>query len=397
MKLLTGAIIIISMGLAPSSLGLAPSAVMAGNKKGNAPQKYQGVVNGFGELRNDDVLDLAIVFPSLTQEQILSFDFTSLLAPNEKMSAGPIDTDVPGNTYVPRQRESYGWFPLTIVKDRFSVMLPANSQQELFSMSFQAPFNETVGKARAKAPKNEIIKLASFENFGFESARDWSRVAQPFQTNLGFSRPNTSRISWSRSRLQDRASDLILQLEETPLGRWVMSDMDLDPRNSSALRSTRWSGSKKLLVGRATFNEDDKFLSLLAWVPNLRSSLNLSGLPEALEGIDLAGSSRVVWNPSDKKGFVTLYVERTAQVSKNIFQNFSEVFFNFPNFGEIFKNKSESQTFIQNWVPVEAGKIALDRPLGEKDSVALIFMGGAEMNTPDLKNAEELQVFDLRR
>ena len=364
-----------------------------------APQKYQGVVSGFGDLRNDDVMDLAAVFPSLTDEQILSFDFGSIMAPNEKMSAGPASADVPGNTFVPRQRESYGWFPVTLKKERFTVMLEPGARNELFTMSFRAPFNETVDKARAKAPKNEILKLIQFDNLGFASAKDWSRERQPYQLDLGFSRPNTSRISWSRSRLDSGEGDLVLQLEETPMGRWVISDMSTDPRNTVRLQSTDWDSSKRMLLGRTKFNAENKFQGFRAWVAGVESNVTVSDLPSAMRSVSYDGGSLVSWNPGSHKGFVTLYIEESKQAKKKkekspLGEFLSLPDFEFPDFDDI--AKEPIRTHMQEWVSVEDGNITLDAPLGEKASLALIFLGGAEMNGPELRKAEEFQVYDLK-
>jgi len=360
-----------------------------------APQKYQGTVSGFGNLRNDDVMDLAAVFPSLTQEQILSFDFEAIMAPNEKMSAGPVSADVPGNTFVPRQRESYGWIPLTIVKDSFSVMLEPRSRNELFTMAFQAPFNDTVKRARAKAPKNEILKDISFNDFGFASARDWSRESQPFGMQLGYGRPDTTRLNWTRNALAQGEGELVIQAEETPMNRWIFSDMNFDPKVNTTLRSTNWDRSKKLLAGRMKFGANDKFVSLRAWTPDVAPLVTLRGLPELLNDVRFNGTQSVTWNPDGFDGFVTLYVERKANKAKQSFLTPFEVAFDFPSFGYLFKG-SQDRVTMQEWVPVENGRISLNPPLDNNDSLALIYLGGAEMNQPELSKAEVFQVIDLK-
>jgi hypothetical protein len=139
--------------------------------------------------------DLAVVFPTLSEDQILSFDFTSLFSPNESLKAGPITTDVPGNVFVPRQSERYGLLPVTLAKEKFTLFVEPGLRHELFAMALRAPFSEMVSLARRKAPMVEMIRLVKFGQLGYYSARDWSRE-RSIDLSLNRERPRTTSVAW---------------------------------------------------------------------------------------------------------------------------------------------------------------------------------------------------------
>gem|GEM_PF-1898277 len=360
--------------------------------------KIQGKVDGFGSLPRDDWADAAAVFPSLTENQILSFDFGALLAPDEPMKAGPMSTDVPGNVYVPRQSEKYGWIPVTLEKESFSIYLKAGEQNELFVISVKAPFNEAVRKAREKAPAAEIVKLMKFGKLGFAPAKDWSKERNA-NIALNQSRPKATNLKWTRSKASSSEADIVLNLEETPMSRWLISDLDADPKTSLRVSSTNFAGKAKLIFARSKFNSNDDLVWMRSWFPTHErpSQLQVEGIPAALEAVKWEDTTNITWTGGDKLGWATVFIEapKTAPASDDEFLSIEALFLQ--NLVAPLRSIARPRMKTE-WVRVEDGRITLSKAPAAKSTVSLVFLGGQRLtDSPNLVDAEELHVYNLTK
>lgn len=362
--------------------------------------KILGTVDGFGRLRNDDVVDMAFVLPSITEEQLLSFDLAGLLSPNEELKVGPVKSQVPGNLYVPKQWENWGLLPLKIRKENFTILHTPGERTELFSIAVQAPFNDLVDKGRAGAKKAELMKLITFNKLGFASAQDWSRYRSPIELSLNQSRPRKSTLVWDRTQPAANDADIVLQVEETPMGRWVLSDANTDPQRRTDLWATGASTDARLIVGRSFFDSNDKFEAVKAWLHPLRRGYwhELDGLPESVEQLSWKNSSEASWQADERKGFVSLFVERRANAQSLWLRSLAWLEENelFPALTAYLQKKSDRRIQSSGWVPFESGSLTLDAPVDGNDAVELIFISGDSMNEPSLKKADQVVVHNLQ-
>jgi hypothetical protein len=359
-----------------------------------ATQKVQGKVSGYATLERDGWADVSVVMPALTEEQILSFDFTSVFSPNENMKAGPIETEVPGNLHVPEQKERYGIIPVTLRKDTFTLLMEPGTAKELFVMSMRGPFSDLADKARKKAPTPEILKLIKFGQLGYHGARDWTRE-RTIDLGLNRDRPRSSNVSWSRAAPAAKEMDLAVNLEETPTGHWLVSDLDTLPAASFAMKSTSFSGLSKLMLARALFqdnNEDIK--SVRAWFPtyNRGSRISASGVPSLISGLKWEAGNVITWNPSTKSGWVTVF--RQDLLSRATEPELDPSLIFFPNLSHLIDLARPRVT--SKWVRVEDGRLEVDASMLVKSQLIFVFMGGDELaEGPALAGATELQVQDV--
>ena len=359
-----------------------------------AAQKVQGKVSGYATLERDGWADVSVVMPTLTEEQILSFDFTSLFAPNENMKAGPIETEVPGNLHVPEQKERYGIIPVTLRKDSFTLLMEPGEPKELFVLSMRGPFSDLADKARKKAPTSEILKLIKFGQLGYHGARDWTRE-RTIDLGLNRDRPRSSNVSWSRAAPAAREMDLAVNLEETPTGRWLVSDLDTLPEASFVMKSTSFAGLSKLMLARALFQDNNKDIkSVRAWFPsyNRASRISASGVPALISGLKWESDNVITWNPAAKSGWVTVFRQDPVSSASEPELDPSLVFF--PNLSHLIDFARSRVS--SKWVRVEDGRLEVDASMLVKSQLIFVLLGGDDLdNGPSLAGATELQVQDI--
>jgi hypothetical protein len=377
----------------PVLLGVFVAPVQADSAP-EAAQKVQGKVSGYATLERDGWADVSVVMPTLTEEQILSFDFTSVFSPNENMKAGPIETEVPGNLHVPEQKERYGIIPVTLRKDTFTLLMEPGTPKELFVMSMRGPFSELADKARKKAPTPEILKLIKFGQLGYHGARDWTRE-RTIDLGLNRDRPRSSNVSWSRGAPAAKEMDLAVNLEETPTGNWLVSDLDTLPAASFAMKSTSFTGLSKIMLARALFKDNNEDLkSVRAWFPtyNRGSRVSASGVPALITGLKWESGNVITWNPSEKSGWVTVFREDLVAPSNEPELDPSLIFF--PNLSHLIDFARPRVS--AKWVRVEDGRLEVDASMFVKSQLIFVFLGGDDLaDGPALAGANELQVQDV--
>jgi hypothetical protein len=361
-------------------------------------QKIQGKVEGFGNTPKDGIVDVSAVFPSLTEDQILSFDFAALMSPNEPMKAGPMSTEVPGNVFIPRQSENYGWIPITLEKQSFSVYLEPGEENELFSVAIKAPFEESVKKAREKAPASQLVKLMKFNKLGFARAKDWSKERN-VTLHLNQSRPKTTQVRWTRPRADASEVDLKLNFEETPMGRWLLSDMNTDPQTVTPIASTSFAGKAKVMLARSKFNSANEFLWMRSWfVTHERpSSLEMQNIPSALSNVRWDKNTLITWTGSAKLGWVTVLIEEPKSPSEIDDKDLSAESLFLKNL--LLPLRSIAHPLIRSeWTRVEEGRLILAQTPKARSTVTLVFLGGQRLTgAPNLSDAEELHVYNLTK
>jgi len=380
------------MGLAVFSVAAGP--LYADGPSAEATKKVQGQVTGYADLSRDGWVDVSAVFPTLTEEQLLSFDFNSLLSPNEPMKAGPVETEVPGNLHVPEQKERYGIIPVTLRKESFTLMMEPGQERELAVIALRGPFSDFVEMGRRKAPPAEMFKLLKFGQLGYHDARDWTRE-RVVSLGLNRQRPRSTTVSWSRSAPAASDADFIVNFEETPTKHWLVSDMDTDPKASSTVKSTSFTGLAKLMLARATFAANNQDLKhMRAWFPSYTrgARVTATSVPNLIQGVKWATPNTLTWEPSSKKGWVTVFREELLPRSDGRGPDESQIFF--PDLSRLV-DVTRPRIFA-GWVRVEDGQLHFDAATMAKSRLVFVFLGGDDLiDGPALAGANELQVHDV--
>jgi hypothetical protein len=191
------------------------------------PVRIRGLVTGFGEIKKDDQLDGAIIVPSLKASELLAFRPLDFFGPNEFTQVGPLKVGLPANFFFPTQTENIGIVPVTFAKETFSYYAVPGRENELGALSFRGRFSKLVELAQAKAPIADILTYIRTRALGFASNQDWSVRDGGDPVELNLSQQPNSRLSyhWNRPVGPLVTKDVILNLQRTGTGRWMLTDL----------------------------------------------------------------------------------------------------------------------------------------------------------------------------
>ncbi len=353
---------------------------------GLAAVRIPGIVQGFGTLRKDNIVDAALVVPTLTAEQILAFELGDLMAPNEKMSAGPMNPDVPGNLFVPEQSENYGFFPVTLKKPEFGYYPKDSTVTELASYWAQAPFSELVAKVREKAPYKEILKLVTFKKFGLTDKNDWSRVTK-ITTQLNRESQGLGAYQWTRPVAGNLEVDLVLTFQETPHQRWMLGGLDTKSQARGNVGGVQGlEGLSKALFLRIINDAEHNPIAARGYFRNhsteRRGDFNVSGVPGPLGGLTMSDRRLITWTNPETDGLVGVF--RTKK-SKSINLFFAE------ELGLERKLESDEESMgtksTEEWVPANTERYELSEALNPEEELVVVFVGSGELRIqPDVEN-----------
>lgn len=279
----------------------------------------EGKVQNFGPLRNDDRLDAALVYPALTADQIMSFDFGNLLGPEENLSIGPVKTKVPGNLFLPRQQESYGIIPLTIEKNPWRLNLNVDDEQQLASVAVSVRFNKAADLGRAKAPYWEILPLIEVKQIAASHVSRWAGERDILLT-LTRSFVSGQTVSWTREKAGKRELDFAVSLSKSNEQRFLLSDLQwqmgrlFTPRylaNSPALGLTLFGR----IENHPTENKPNRIRLFVAHEGQPRTA---DGLPIQLRGVKLLGD-QLTWDVP--RGFGRMALLRGNPLTPTIYSD----------------------------------------------------------------------------
>ncbi|HVJ64436.1 MAG TPA: hypothetical protein VM901_04200 [Bdellovibrionota bacterium] len=261
--------------------------------------RIPGAVDGFSTTDKDGVVDAALVIPTLSASSVFRFDLESLLAPDERAKAGPISADVPGNTYIPRQKEKYGFLTVTLEKDEFGFYTQAGEENELSALWFSAPWDLLIEASKGNVNMTALLKAAKFRKAGFAGLKDWSRERK---INLSLDRELRAQgsIKWTRGAAPKDYGDMVVVFQSTPSGRWALSGFDGNPAETTPFSTFDGFPQRVKVLGvRSKFAEDGNVLAAEGWIVDAdrRSKITFTGVPAPLKGGAIVGKNVHWLNP----------------------------------------------------------------------------------------------------
>ena len=389
MKLMSrvGAIALFVTQLGLSSLNTASAAAI----------KVGGSVSGFGTLTRDDVIDAAIVIPTLRARDLLNFQLATLLGPSETMKAGPLSVKVPGNFFFPRQSEKYGILPITIEKPRFNLFIEAGSEEELVAISVSAPFSKGTELARNKAPYSELLPLLTIKRVGLTSEQVWQPEAK-MDIPLSSAVVATANFEWIRSRASASETDLIIVAQETPAQRWLPTDLVAKPAAKGVLKtSAGLTGALKVIMARLTNDaKGDPIAGVGYFVKGSPKDLfHSEGVPQSIANASFVGT-RVSWNPILTPGWMAIIRDQKNARAAVQQPDYDYEIFPFV----IFQDRGPRALFslgnkqLEQWVPAGVGFYDFKVGRNANDSLSLLFIGtDQDVPAPD-SGSDDSSLFD---
>lgn len=354
-----------------------------------AQTRVPGVVDGFQTTDKDGIVDAALVIPTLLPSDVLNFDLNGYLGPDEKAKAGPISADVPGNTFIPRQKEKYGWITVTLEKSEFGLIAEPSKPNELSALWFSAPFDMLIDAANGKAQVTDLLKAAKFRKSGFAGMRDWAREKKIF-LSLDKELKSLGSAKWSRAQAPQNYGDTIVVFQQTPANRWALSGFIGGPALNTQISSVDSLSTRlKVMALRSEFYGDE-LLAAQGWIVEAKrnSKVVFDNVPSPLSDVTLSGT-KVKWkNPPGPGWMGVLYQPKGLILRKQDSGFFDGVF---PMLRVLPQVTFGSQI---TWVDSKNEEFDLNKVIGPKDGLTLIHIGTTkEVSAPKAEDTEEPELF----
>jgi len=131
-----------------------------------ASSKYEvkGQGTGFKTVDNDNTIDFALMAPLMTRQTLLSFDLGMLISPQmDTISVYGQSMQIPSNVSLPKQKEAYGFFPVTLDKPVFRMYFPSVGTHKVMTIRGQFPFKQVVKELQNNKQFVDLINYFSLQ------------------------------------------------------------------------------------------------------------------------------------------------------------------------------------------------------------------------------------------
>jgi hypothetical protein len=107
-----------------------------------------GQTTGFGDLQNDGNLNVGIVFPGFSRQNLMSFQLSDVISPvNDQISIAGQNISLPSNVTLPQQTQTYIFFPITFNKPQYRFFVSQTGTYSMVAERAQLPFQKIVQAA----------------------------------------------------------------------------------------------------------------------------------------------------------------------------------------------------------------------------------------------------------
>lgn len=133
----------------------------------NVRQEVKGSISGFGNLPNDGFIDFGLAISSLDNTSALNFDITQLISEEyDTISVMGQQLDIPTNIFVPKQKESYGFIPLTVEKAFYRLFFGFTGTYKVQANLGKFDFKKVADKLKAGKSYFEVVNDFTFSAIG---------------------------------------------------------------------------------------------------------------------------------------------------------------------------------------------------------------------------------------
>ncbi len=225
---------------------------------GGTQFELKGQTTGYQIKNGDDLVDFSLLMPIVKKQDLFTFDVGMLISPEtDTISIYGNTINLPSNVSLPKQKENYGLFSVTLDKPIYRMYFPAKGNKRVMGIRGQFPFNKVVDQMQNGGSMLSVVN--DFKIMG-GSLKDVS-ISLPTQnqdiavTDLSFSQTRTIKMS-------DFPADQVAMVIPLSLyqGEMVPTDIKtMAPRSSMNL--TVNSGSSLVLVVVKRKNEMNNLAS----------------------------------------------------------------------------------------------------------------------------------------
>ena len=127
----------------------------------------KGVTTGFGSLKKDKWADFSMVAPIFTRSQLIGFELSYVISDQmDIMTVYGQDISIPSNISFPKQKENYGFFPVTLNKPSYRMPFFFPGTYEIAALHGRFPFKKVVGKMRDGKSVFEVVNDFELKQIG---------------------------------------------------------------------------------------------------------------------------------------------------------------------------------------------------------------------------------------
>lgn len=152
--------------LRASYVGQVPAGQSFQIRRAVKEKKFElkGLTTGFKIVDKDDKIDFALVIPVLKKNDLFAFDMTKFISPQfDEITVYGQKLQMPSNVSLPKQKENYGIFPVTMEKPLYRSYFEDVGMKKIMTVRGQFPFNKVAKEMQNNKPFFELINLFSLQ------------------------------------------------------------------------------------------------------------------------------------------------------------------------------------------------------------------------------------------
>jgi hypothetical protein len=126
--------------------------------------ELKGMGTGFQTKDSDNLVDFALMIPSVQRADLFSFNLNMFVSPEvDRITVYGNAIDLPSNLSLPRQKEAYGIIPVTLEKAQYRMYFDAMGNYQVVTLRGQFPFKQVVGDMQNGKSYLDIINYFSLK------------------------------------------------------------------------------------------------------------------------------------------------------------------------------------------------------------------------------------------
>lgn len=136
-------------------------------RKTTVRNEVKGVITGFGALPSDGFIDFGLSMASLDAQNALNFDISQLISEeNDTINVMGQELDIPTNVFLPKQKESYSFVPVTVEKAFYRLFFDFKGTYKVQTNRGKFDFKKVADKLKGGKSFFEVVNDFEFLSIG---------------------------------------------------------------------------------------------------------------------------------------------------------------------------------------------------------------------------------------
>ncbi len=141
--------------------------------------ELQGKGTGFALKDGDKIMDFALMMPAVRKSEMLTFNLDMFISPKtDRVTVYGKAIDLPSNTSIPKQKENYGIFPVTMDKALYRLYFEQPGAQKVVTIHGQFPFKTVVDELQGGKTFVDVLNYFTFKGGSLKDVQ----ITLPTQT-----------------------------------------------------------------------------------------------------------------------------------------------------------------------------------------------------------------------